>query len=125
MYAFLNADLALQLKKQWKPDDPLVPKVPQMKTEDEEAVEQEEEREEDSKHPRPTVKKEFGLLRKVEEQEQDEEEEDEDGCVRRLRERSPTMKSVSASVESDASHCSSPRAGPSSEGSETQERMPR
>ncbi|KAI4901179.1 hypothetical protein NFI96_005914 [Prochilodus magdalenae] len=93
-----------------------------MKAEEEEASEQEEEREEEGK--RPAVKKEFSSVRKQEEQEQEEEEEDEEGAVRRARERSPMLKSLSASVESDASRCSSPRAGPSSEGSETQERAP-
>ncbi|KAL6456200.1 hypothetical protein MHYP_G00347420 [Metynnis hypsauchen] len=116
-----DASAKKKLKKPWKPEDPLVPKAPPMKTE-EEASEQEEEREEESK--RPVLKKEFGSERKQEEPEQEEEEEDEEGVVRRTRDRSPTLKSLSASVESDASRCSSPRAGPSSEGSETQERAP-
>ncbi|XP_022526174.1 lysine (K)-specific demethylase 2Ba isoform X2 [Astyanax mexicanus] len=121
-----EASAKKKLKKPWKSEDPLTPKLAQMKTEEEETSEQEEEREEDSKPPRLSVKKETGLgRRQQEEQEREDEEEDEDGGVRRARERSPTLKSLSASVESDASRCSSPRAGPSSEGSETQERVPR
>ncbi|XP_066500638.1 lysine (K)-specific demethylase 2Ba isoform X3 [Hoplias malabaricus] len=116
-----DASAKKKLKKPWRPEDALGPKVPQLKSEEEEGSEQEEE----DGNRAAVVKKELIPVRKQEEQEQEEEDEDEENMVPPARERSPVLKSLTASVESDASHCSSPRAGPSSESSETQERAPR
>ncbi|XP_067251280.1 lysine (K)-specific demethylase 2Ba isoform X1 [Chanodichthys erythropterus] len=88
----------------------------------------EEERREERDSPFRSLK-EFNTLRKEEDQEEekeeDDEEEDEESNGKRGRDSSPALKNHSLSLESDASRCSSPRAGPSSEGSETQEKAPR
>lgn len=133
----------------------MLPKLSHMKTEEEEDnSDEEEEKLEKREPPRRSFKKDYSMVRKEEEQdeerredrdlpfrslrqysnmrkevnqeedkEEDEEEEEED--CKRGRDGSPTLKNHSLSLESDASRCSSPRAGPSSEGSETQEKAPR
>uniref|UniRef100_A0A671Q5P4 Lysine-specific demethylase 2B-like n=1 Tax=Sinocyclocheilus anshuiensis TaxID=1608454 RepID=A0A671Q5P4_9TELE len=90
--------------------------------------EHEKERREERDPPFRSLK-DFNNLRKEEDQEEekedDDEEEEEDNNGKRGRDSSPALKNISLSLESDASRCSSPRAGPSSEGSETQEKAPR
>ncbi|TRY65602.1 hypothetical protein DNTS_015207 [Danionella cerebrum] len=145
---------AKKKKKPWRPEDSLIPKLMHMKTEEEEdnseeeeerlekprrslkkdysVVRKEEGREEERREERDALfrsLREFNSLRKEEdheeEKEEDDEDEEEDRNIKRRRESSPAQKNLSLSLESDASRCSSPRAGPSSEGSETQEKMPR
>uniref|UniRef100_A0A8C1B6N1 Lysine (K)-specific demethylase 2Ba n=1 Tax=Cyprinus carpio carpio TaxID=630221 RepID=A0A8C1B6N1_CYPCA len=143
-------------KKPWRLEEPLIPKLSNMKTEEEEDnSDEEEERQEKRELPRRSFKKdystvrkeeeheeerreerdppfrslkEFNTLRKEEDQEEekedDDEEEEENNNGKRGRDSSPALKNI-LSLESDASRCSSPRAGPSSDGSETQEKAPR
>ncbi|XP_030630838.1 lysine (K)-specific demethylase 2Ba [Chanos chanos] len=124
---------AKKKKKPWRSEEPVIPKLTQVKTEDEEEhSDREEEAEEDERERvdrRPVKEGLSGRIGKEEvEEEKDEEggeeEEEEEERDSRREERSPALKTP-LSLESDASRCSSPRAGPSSEGSETQERTPR
>ncbi len=72
-------------------------------------------REEGGEDPPFRSLKEFNTLRKEEDQEEekeeDDEEEEEDNNGKRGRDSSPALKNISLSLESDASRCSSPRAG--------------
>ncbi|MCI4381374.1 hypothetical protein PGIGA_G00250810 [Pangasianodon gigas] len=68
--------VSVQLKKPWKPEESLLPKMSSMKMEEEEQSEAEEEKEEENKQPsRGTNRKEFASVRKQEE-ERDEDEDD-------------------------------------------------
>ncbi|XP_026851562.2 lysine (K)-specific demethylase 2Ba isoform X2 [Electrophorus electricus] len=146
-----EASAKKKLKRPWRSEEPL---IAPMKMEEEELEEEQEEetklsprllakkeeetklsprlltkKEEESKlSPRLLTKKELSSIRKQEEHEQekdeDEEEEEEEGGLP-VPACSPMQKSLPLCVESDTSQCSSPRAGPSSEGSEGQERVPR
>ncbi|KAM9475785.1 lysine (K)-specific demethylase 2Ba isoform 2-T2 [Clarias gariepinus] len=76
-----------KLKKPWKPEDSLLPKMSSMKMEEEEQSEAEDERDDENKQPpRGPTRKEFGTVRKQEDEEDEddthkfvkEEEEEED-----------------------------------------------
>ncbi|XP_062310735.1 lysine (K)-specific demethylase 2Ba isoform X3 [Osmerus eperlanus] len=103
----------LGVRKKGKSADPLFPKLlHQIKTEEEDQEEEEEEEEEDEEEREP-------FYRRVLERDEADDEEDSKADLP-----SPHLKTPF--LDSDQSHCSSPRAGPSSEGgSETQEKGPR
>ncbi|XP_012671448.2 lysine (K)-specific demethylase 2Ba isoform X2 [Clupea harengus] len=124
---------ARRKKKTWR-DDPLIPRLSQVKKEDEEDEDEEEEEEEHSEREQEdeedddklTVKRlsrtDEGRRNRLKEEEdegeeEDEEQDEEEERSSRRSERSPgPLRATPASLESDQSLGSSPRAGPSSEG---------